>query len=540
MKSKHRIIAVSLVALWTVACFVFFQFFYKYHLVHRLDLQLFLYSQEYLSSYFHHPAWLASLAGDFLTQFFYFEIGGSLVLVALHLALGLLFYLASGEVLSVWTKSEPKHRTVWFWLRILLSFCVMTWEALRNCDIDYRLSSTIALIGGIALFLLFAHTPSRFRYLTGAVLAVIAYWMFGYGIWALLIFILLYELGLRRYLSALVCLVVALVMPLALRQSYYLTMKQAYLIPTNKFWSQPDFMIEKLLKLDVLSASGQWNEVALMTENDYQKSGLGAYFYNLSHGMRGDLPDKLLSQPQPGPLGLLLPLNPKMSPLAIWSSNEAWFQLGDMTMAEHSALLGMIFSADHRSARMVKRLVEINMVNGDTTAVMKYLGMLQKTWLYKSWADARVPGRESPAVKAWLQRKRSFVAQTDTLRDAVNPAVSLRLLLDSNKENKLAMDYLLCYDMLAKDIDGFMSDYNKYKLPGNEPAESVYAQALLIGLAQRKTPPEEVKKYMIAPEFFSEFTNYTNLYEKNYLGRAYLVSQFGKTYWFYYHFATFK
>jgi hypothetical protein len=166
--------------------------------------------------------------------------------------------------------------------------------------------------------------------------------------------------------------------------------------------------------------------------------------------------------------------------------------------------------------------------------------MLQKTWLYKSWADARVPGRESPAVKAWLQRKRSFVAQTDTLRDAVNPAVSLRLLLDSNKDNKLAMDYLLCYDMLAKDIDGFMSDYNKYKLPGNEPAESVYAQALLIGLAQRKTPAEEVKKYMIAPEFFSEFTNYTNLYEKNYLGRAYLVSQFGKTYWFYYHFATFK
>jgi hypothetical protein len=540
MKSKHRIIAISLVVLWTVACFVFFQFFYKYHLVHRLDLQLFLYSQEYLCSYFHHPAWLASLAGDFLTQFFYFEIGGSLLLVALLLTLGLLLYLAMGKVLSAWMQNEPKHKNVWFWLRVLLSLCVMTWEALRNWDIDYRLSSTIALIGGIALFFPFVYTPSRFRYIAGVALAVLSYWLFGYGIWVFLIFVLLYELGYRRYLSMLVCAIIAMTTPFALRQSYYLTVKQAFLMPTNTFWSQPDFMIEKLLKLDVLSASGQWNKVAVLTENDYQKSGLGAYFYNLSHGMRGDLPDKLLSQPQPGPLGLLLPLNPKMSPLAIWSSNEAWFQLGDMTMAEHSALLGMIFSADHRSARMVKRLAEINMVNGDTTAVMKYLGMLQKTWLYKSWADVRVPGRESPAVKAWLEKKRSFVAKTDTLRDAVNPAVSLRLLLDSNRDNTLAMDYLLCYDMLAKDIDGFLSDYNKYKLSGNEPAESVYAQALLIALAQRKTPAEEVKKYMIAPEFFSDFTNYTNLYEKNYLGRAYLVSQFAKTYWFYYHFATFK
>ena len=540
MKSKHHISAVSLVALWSVACFVFFQFFYKFHLVHRLDVQLFLYTHDYVLSYFQYPAWLASLSGDFLTQFFYFEVGGPLVLLLSILTLGSLFYLALGKLIPVWIKNEKVNKHFWFWIRVVLSLVLMTWEALRNCGIDYRLSSTMALIGGIGLFLSYLCTPSRFRYFSAILLLLLAYWLFGYGIWALLIFILACELGLRRYLLASVCLAGSIIIPFALRQSYHFTVKQSFLYPTDSFWDKPDFMIEKLLTLDVLSTSGQWNKVAILTEKYDLKSGLGAYFFNLSHGQRGDLPYRLLDQSQPGPLALLFQLNPKMSPLAIWSSNEAWFQMGDMTMAEHSTLLGMIFSPNHRSVRMIKRLAEINMVNGDTTATMKYLRMLQKTWLYKSWAEERVPGNESKTVKTWLQKKRTFIARMDTLRDAVNPPVSLRVLLDSNKDNLLALDYLLCFDLLAKDIAAFMADYDRYKLPKHEVPEQLYAEGLLIGLMQRKASAEEVKPYMIPPQLFSDFTNYTTLYEKGFFGRDYLKKQFGKTYWFYYHFATFK
>ena len=39
-------------------------------------------------------------------------------------------------------------------------------------------------------------------------------------------------------------------------------------------------------------------------------------------------------------------------------------RLGDMTMAEHCAMLSMIFSPRNSGSRMIKRLAEINLVNG--------------------------------------------------------------------------------------------------------------------------------------------------------------------------------
>ena len=61
---------------------------------------------------------------------------------------------------------------------------------------------------------------------------------------------------------------------------------------------------------------------------------------------------------------LILPVNPSASFLSILFANELWFTLGDMTMAEHCAMLSMIFSPRNSGSRMIKRLAEINLVNG--------------------------------------------------------------------------------------------------------------------------------------------------------------------------------
>ena len=71
-------------------------------------------------------------------------------------------------------------------------------------------------------------------------------------------------------------------------------------------------------------------------------------------------------------------------------------------MAEHAAILGMIFSPHHTGARAVKRLAEINLVNGDEAAAMKYLRLLQKTMCYRDWAERRIPGKQTAEVCQWL------------------------------------------------------------------------------------------------------------------------------------------
>ena len=73
---------------WGIACWGFFQFFYPYHFFYQEQNQLFLLTSEYLLSYREKPAWLACMAGDFLTQFYYYLYAGAAILTLSLLTIG--------------------------------------------------------------------------------------------------------------------------------------------------------------------------------------------------------------------------------------------------------------------------------------------------------------------------------------------------------------------------------------------------------------------------------------------------------------------
>ena len=85
--------------LWVIAglgvvCFCFFQLLYPYHFFFKGQNQLFLISWSYVSTMFAKPAWAACLAGEFLTQFYYYEFAGAAILTASLVILYWLAYLA--------------------------------------------------------------------------------------------------------------------------------------------------------------------------------------------------------------------------------------------------------------------------------------------------------------------------------------------------------------------------------------------------------------------------------------------------------------
>lgn len=80
----------------------------------------------------------------------------------------------------------------------------------------------------------------------------------------------------------------------------------------------------------------------LLAEGEY-RSPFTAYYYNLLNAQQDRLPDRLMDGYQPASQGLFLPVAPHSTYLTIYAANEVWFALGDMTMAEHAAILGMIF-----------------------------------------------------------------------------------------------------------------------------------------------------------------------------------------------------
>lgn len=540
MKTKNIYFALTGFAIFAVISFFFYQSFYLYHLAYREQTQLFLMSGEYINTYFHRSAWLACLAGDFLTQFYCFNYTGALIITLSLISLGGLFYVALGKVKFNFLCQKQQCIVLPFWVKMLLVIVLMIWEMFRNFGLDYELSSTLSMIGGISLFLLCTYLPQKWHWILTILLLPICYWLFGYGVFLFLLFCVIFEINSHRYFLALLLIVISIVTPGLLRQQYHFTWKQAYQYPSNSYFSKPNFIIEDLLELDVLSFYGSWAKVAELSEKKNLQLAASTYFYNLSHAMQGRLPIKLMDAYQPGTLGLLITLEPKTPFLSIWSSNEAWFQMGDMTMAEHATILGMIFSPKHRSSRTTKRLAEISMINNDTLASFKYLRLLQKTIVYKGWANERLPGHETDQVKKWLAQKQSFISKQDTLRSAGNRTLSLRALVNNSPENNMALDYLLCHDLLAKDIDSFMADYIKYKGIGKEMPNRLYSEALLIGLTNRHASIEDVKKYLIQADVVNDFNDYNLQFEKDSGSGNNLQVNYGKTYWFYYHFATFK
>ena len=60
----------------------FFQFAYEYSFYYKEQNQLFLMSADYLATYFDRKAWAANMAGDFLTQLYYYTYAGAAILTA--------------------------------------------------------------------------------------------------------------------------------------------------------------------------------------------------------------------------------------------------------------------------------------------------------------------------------------------------------------------------------------------------------------------------------------------------------------------------
>jgi len=507
-RNNHIILFISVVSVLLIWCF--FQFYYAYHLFHKEQIQLFVYSQDVIFRYFESPACISNLAGDFLTQFFYL-IGGGPIIIALSLML--LGYLGFSVFWRILTNN---------WLSFGLALLLVSWELGRLSLLSYPLSSTYSLIGSLGLCLICTRFKSDTIRLIVLVVSLLAgFWMFGYGVYFTAILSVAYEIKLRKWKTVIAVAVVVFLLPTKLLS-----------FPT--WFGLPNFKIERILAADNEYYFGNYDKLAIVTSTPMEADHV-TYYYNLLNACRGVLPDSLMSYYQPATLGLFLPVDTSSSYLSIMFANEVWFKLGDMTMAEHCAMLSMISSPNSTGARMIKRLAEINLINNDEQAALKYLRILKKTLFYSDWAEQRMPENKDASIRSWLSDKRQFIPQHDTIRASADIKLSLRQLLKSNPKNTIAYDYLLCYNLLQKDIDGFVQDYNPTSVPNR-----LYAEALLIYAANKRLSSNELKKYQISPEVIAEFNDYTQIYEKYSGDGRYLSGKYGKTYWFYFHYATLK
>lgn len=301
-------------------------------------------------------------------------------------------------------------------------------------------------------------------------------------------------------------------------------------------WGHPNEISEVAMGLAVEASRENWEAVARIAAVD-RKSEVGTYYYNLANAMNGQLADRLMDYYQPFERGLFLPVGEKSQPFVIACASDVWFALGEMAMAERDAMLGMLFSPAHNGSRYLKRLAETNLVTGNYEAASKYLRMLANSRADRKWALERFPEDNwSPEFRERIERKRALLPRFDLVHGMDQTQLTLRVLLNSNPSNKMALDYLLCFDLLTKDLDAFVADYAP-----SLTSSHLYEEAMLVFLAAKGGMNEEnFQHYNIRQETLERFSRFVSIYQRDNGSSKNIVGEFGKTYWYYFYYAARK
>lgn len=571
-------------------CFLFFFLFYRYHLYFTEQLRIFLLTPSYAFSYLNKPAFLSSLAGDFFTQFYYLTGGGAVVITLILFAL----WLAVRRMIIISGNRQPG-------ILLPLLPSIITWIALT--DLEYPLAAVMSLIISVICTLIYFPVRNNIlRLLTALLLLTLVYFTAGSGFYitaGLLIFFELSRKNIRQSIFPIILvLCVTGLIPLLTRTLFHITLLQAFtwisdgkdnprflhylpaisillsVVLSSSFFAgiirtritqvrldamngigilvflvaglavSSDFTLEKILRLDYKASHERWQEVFDLSKKFNLRNNLASYYTNLALGKLGLLPEKLLEFYQPAATGLFIPVNANENYVTITFSNEVYWQLGDINASQHSALLGMIFSPQSRNVRLLKRLAEINIANSQYDVAGKYLRILEKTLYHRKWAlqmERFLSNEEECSRSPWISAKRKIIPVRDILKQTSDYKMTLTMLASDHPENSLAVDYLLCYDLLSKDLLSFMTDFRKYYRPApGSLLPEVYQEAILMQIASGKYTPADFTGYRFSPDNIRRIAEYAKIYEQNMGNGASLKKEFGTTYWFYYHYAVMK
>ena len=273
---------------------------------------------------------------------------------------------------------------------------------------------------------------------------------------------------------------------------------------------------ERILGMICEADDEDWDKVLELCAENEHKNEICSYYYNLANAMQGKLADRLMYYYQPFERALIPTIGEESSKLKIIASSDVWYQLGAMTMAEHNTMIGMIFSPEHKGPLFFRKLAKINLINGEVAVAEKYLRLLGKKIPEDSWIH-----------------KRSLLPKSDKVLLTRHIKETLRALVEANPQNIPAYEYLLCYDLMMKDLASFMKDY----VPGRKESR-LFEEAALIWMASRNELDDKIlDDFNISKQTFDEFNEYTEIYLQDKGKNTRLKDKYSKTYWYFYHYA---
>ncbi|MDR1259639.1 MAG: DUF6057 family protein [Tannerellaceae bacterium] len=578
----------SLSFIFGVSVFVFFGYFYTYHLAYQEQYQMFLFTSDYMAETTHRVGGLSEYLSRFLTQFYYTPLHGALIIATL-------LTLMQRQLLSAALHLAGREKNGWASLTFVPS--IFYWILL--CDENYMLTGVISVIMALSAFLWSRSVrQARVRAACSLIMIPLLYALAGGAVVVFGILFIIAEavkggLSIRqRCLTAAGNALLLALSPLSAQYFFpqyplakLLTGADYYryqsvfpfsllllwliipaivagfrLLPAVKkgwrLWlpagmqgvllvflavlgvsGAADWKKEEVMRYDYYVRQGNWEHIISMADREAPASPLSVAFLNLALCRQGLMPDRMFHYFQNGAEGLLPSFVRDFSiPLM---AGEVYYHLGFINTAQRLAFEAMEAIPDfQRSARSIKRLAETSLINGDYEVSRKYLRILLHTLYYSEWAAETLSclhDEERIEANPEWAGLRKYRTKTDFLFSEKEKDMMLGLLLGQDPSNRPAYEYLMAYCLLTKDMERFSLYYPLGRDIHYRTIPKSYQEALIYiwGLTNNTTAGVP---YAVSDEVKRQVEDYRRIYVSYPAAEQMLKSRFSGTYWYYLHY----
>lgn len=278
-----------------------------------------------------------------------------------------------------------------------------------------------------------------------------------------------------------------------------------------------DEMTYELIDYDFLVRTEQWDKIIEKAEKKPATTPLSVSCVNLALSQKGMLADRLFEFYQNGGEGLFPTFTRDMiSPV---STAEIFFRLGMVNDAERYMFEAQEAIPNYRkSARLTRRIIECDIINGNYKVAAKLLRRLQKTLFYSNWANQTMAllGNEKAInrhpiygkLRKYREKKQDFLF-SDREMDQM-----LGLLFLNDNHNKMAYEYLMCYELLQRDMEKFMQYYPLGRFVGYEHIPRTFQEILIGNWMKTHSDPRTIP-YSVDAQNVNNTLNFIQLYMQN-------------------------
>lgn len=278
-----------------------------------------------------------------------------------------------------------------------------------------------------------------------------------------------------------------------------------------------DAMTYDLIDYDFLVRTEQWDKIIEKAEKKPATTPLGVSCVNLALSQKGMLADRLFEFYQNGGEGLFPTFTRDMiSPV---STAEIFFRLGMVNDAERYMFEAQEAIPNYRkSARLTRRIIECEIINGNYQVAAKLLRRLQKTLFYSNWANQMMAllGNEKAInrhpiygkLRKYREKKQDFLF-SDREMDQM-----LGLLFLNDNHNRMAYEYLMCYELLQRDLEKFVQYYPLGRFVGYDHIPRSFQEILIGNWMKTHSDPRTIP-YSVDAQNVNNTLNFIQLYMQN-------------------------